>query len=82
LLVLFFGALDVRVFDAQNENAAVVPRKKPIEERRARIPHVDVTRGAGCKPNSNLGHSVNAFPGHADEVAAASDQTSRTRGCP
>jgi hypothetical protein len=25
---------------------------------------------------------VNAFPGHADEVAAATDQTSRTRGCP
>jgi hypothetical protein len=35
-----------------------VPRKKPIEERRARVPHVDVTRGAGGKPNSNLGHGL------------------------
>jgi hypothetical protein len=58
LLVLFLGALDVRVYYAQNESAAVVPRKKPIEEGRARIPYVDVTRRAGCKPNSNLGHSL------------------------
>ena len=58
LLVLFFGALDVRVFYAQNESPAAVPRKKPIEERCARVAHVDVTRGAGRKTNSNLGHNL------------------------
>ena len=43
LAELGFGTVCVRVFDAQNEHAAVVPRKEPVVKRRARPAYVQVT---------------------------------------
>jgi len=58
LLVLFLGALDVRILHTQDESSAVMPGKKPIEKGRPSIPHVDVAGRARRKPNPNLGHGL------------------------
>ena len=49
-----------RVLDAQDEDALVVPREGPVEERGAGAAHVEGTRGAGSKSDSDRvrhGHS-------------------------
>ena len=45
-------ALDVGVFDAQDERAAVPPRVEPVEERRARAADVQIAGGRGRKTNA------------------------------
>jgi len=47
------AALDVGVFDAQDERAAVMTREQVIENRRARTAHVEISGGAGRETNAN-----------------------------
>ena len=52
----FFGvARPVGVFDAQNEFAAVMSCKKPIEKRSARPANVQITGRRGGKPDADFG---------------------------
>ena len=46
-------ALDVGVFDAQNERAARVAREKPVEQGRARAAHVQIAGGRGRKTHAH-----------------------------
>src|SRR6185436_5801785 len=46
------GALDVRIFDAQHEDAAVAPGVQPVEQRRARTADVEITGRGRRKPNA------------------------------
>src|SRR5205814_2130878 len=54
IFITRFGTLDVRILDAQDEGAAVAPSKKPVKQRRARVPHVDVAGRAGGEPDSDF----------------------------
>ena len=54
----FFGvARFIGVFDAQNKCAAVMPREKPVEKRRARAADVQITSRRWSKTNTNSGDS-------------------------
>ncbi|GBD19556.1 hypothetical protein HRbin27_02063 [bacterium HR27] len=48
----------VRVLDAQDEGTAVLPREEPVEERRPRPTHVQVTGRARCEADTHtlFGH--------------------------
>src|SRR5439155_25894449 len=49
----------VGVFDAQNEFAAVMPGKKPVEKRSARSANVQITGGRGGKTDADFGsHAI------------------------
>src|SRR5437667_12892934 len=51
----FLGvALDVGVFDAEHEFSAMVPRKKPIEERSARPADVQMASRRGGETNADF----------------------------
>ena len=54
-LIAGFGALEICVFDAQNELALRAPREKPVVERCARIAYVQQTGGRRGKPDSGNG---------------------------
>jgi hypothetical protein len=58
--VFLFGALRVRVFNAQQETAAEVPGQKPAENSGARAADVQVTGGAGREAGDNgcVGHAL------------------------
>src|SRR5690606_39090251 len=51
---LLGGALGVGVLNAEDEGAAVVAGKEPVEERRASPTHVQVAGGTGRKTGPNL----------------------------
>jgi hypothetical protein len=46
-------ALGVGVLDAENERAVLAVRKQPVEQRRARVAHMEVAGGAGGETNSH-----------------------------
>jgi hypothetical protein len=46
------GALEVGVFDAQDEGATGVASKEPVEERGAGTPHVQVAGRGGCETDA------------------------------
>src|SRR5262249_29229214 len=48
-LVAGFAALNVGVFDPENESAALLPREQPIEQRRAHVADVQLARGRRSK---------------------------------
>src|SRR5690606_32875999 len=50
------GALQVRILDAQNKRAPVMPGKKPIEKGSARPPDVKMSCGTRRKSNPDGGH--------------------------
>ena len=50
-------ALDVGVFDAQDEDAAVTPRVEPVEQRRAGAADVQVAGGRGGETKTRSGHT-------------------------
>src|SRR4029077_13298014 len=50
------GARHVRVFDAQNEFALVMPREEPVENRGARAADVQMPGGRGCETDAD-GHA-------------------------
>src|SRR5438132_8533379 len=56
----FLGvSLDIRVFDAQHEFPAVMPRKQPVEQRGARPANVQVAGGRGGETDADFRfHSV------------------------
>ena len=47
-------ALQVGVFDAQDERSALLPREQPVEERGARVAHLQVPGGRWRKADANL----------------------------
>ena len=47
------GALEVGVLDAQDEDALMVAREQPVEERGARAAHVQVAGGRGRKTHAD-----------------------------
>ena len=51
--VMLFRALDVRVFDAKDEHAAVPAAIEPVEERCPRVADVEVAGGAGRKAHAH-----------------------------
>jgi hypothetical protein len=53
VLVTHLRALPVGVFDAQDEGAAVAPRKQPVVERGARVAHVQQASRGGRKPDAD-----------------------------
>ena len=46
-----FAAFDVSVFDPQHHSAALPPGKKPVEQRRARVAHVELPGRRRSKAN-------------------------------
>ena len=51
----FLGVpLDIGVFDAQNEFAAVMARKQPVEQCGARTADVQISSRRGGKPNADV----------------------------
>jgi hypothetical protein len=42
-------ALDIGVFDAEDEDALLTVRQQPVEERRTGVPDVELTGGTGSK---------------------------------
>jgi hypothetical protein len=46
-----FAAFDIRVFNAQHHGAAVPPREEPVEQSRACVTDVEMTRGRRRKTN-------------------------------
>ena len=55
-------ARGIRVFDAEHERPAPVPREEPVEQRRARPAGVEITGGRGSETNarSSAGHGHHA----------------------
>jgi competence protein ComEC len=47
------GARAIRILDAEQIGAAVVPREQPVEERRARAANVEIAGRRGRKPCNN-----------------------------
>src|SRR5204863_124400 len=54
------GTLRIRVFDAQDERAVIPAREEPVEQRRADVSHMQVSGGAGGKPDSHAGERSGA----------------------
>ncbi len=54
------GALKIGVFNAQDEVAALTPRKEPVIQGRARVAHVQQSGGGRSKAHANLirGHNI------------------------
>ena len=50
----FDMARSVGVFDAQNEFAAVMPRKEPVEERRSRAADVEIASRRGGETDADV----------------------------
>ncbi len=49
-----FAALEVGVFNAEDEGSALLAREEPVEERGARVADVNLSGGRGGKANSHL----------------------------
>src|SRR5260370_17420644 len=54
-------AFDVGVFDAKYERTVLLPRKKPVEERRSNIPDVELPGGRGSKTDANFSFLSHCF---------------------
>ena len=54
ILVALFAALDIRVFDAKNELAALLARIEPVEKSCAGVADVNLTGGRGGKTYAHL----------------------------
>ena len=63
-------AVHVRVFDAENEDAARVTREEPVVKRCACPAHVQVTRGRRRKTDSDVAHDLVARPRGTESDAA------------
>jgi hypothetical protein len=50
------GTLGVGVLDAKDEGAAVAARVKPVEQRRARATHMQVSGGRGGETDAGSWH--------------------------
>src|SRR5690625_2082666 len=78
-LGLFGGTLQVRVFDAQNEHAAVVASKQPVEQRRPRPADVQISRRAGREADAHGAHARFASFIVSSDAASAAMATTRAR---
>src|SRR5271157_134931 len=56
-----FAALDVGVLDAQDHDAALLPREQPVEKRGAGVANVQMSRGRRSEANANLGNSAHSM---------------------
>src|SRR3954470_23348522 len=65
--------LRVSIFDAENESSAVAPGEQPVEQRRSRTPHVQITCGRGSEANARRGHGR---PSTTDQRAATASRVS------
>ena len=49
-----FAALKVGIFDAEDEDSALLAREKPVEKRGARVAYVNLSGGRWGKANANF----------------------------
>src|SRR5262249_61743274 len=52
----FGAALAIGILDAEHHGSTGVAGVKPIEQRRARAPHMEVARRRGSETDAGLGH--------------------------
>src|SRR5688572_25442195 len=61
LLRLARRSLDVGVLDADDEGSALTAGQQPVEERRARVAHVELTGWTRCESDSHLHNNATAW---------------------
>src|SRR5262249_23718559 len=62
------GSLDVGVFDTQNERAPRAAREQPVEERRASVADVEMSRGTRSEANAHHQWSVASDQWSVDQL--------------
>src|SRR5208283_3651998 len=60
-LKALFAALDIRVFDAQHHDTALLPCEQPVEERGAGVADMQLPRRGRSETNANLGRVTHSM---------------------